>query len=90
MVERLSIPKKHFTQYKTTAGLIITQRRLITGPPCENTGSNPPVGVGVGVGGGVLSRMANTVRLRPKRVYFSGLRIYERVGISLVFKDIKR
>ena len=46
VVERLSVPKKHFTQYKTTAGLIITQRRLITGPQCENTSSNPPVGVG--------------------------------------------
>ena len=49
VVERgLSVPKKHFTQYKTTAGLIITQRRLITGPQCENTSSNPPVGVGGG------------------------------------------
>ena len=52
VVERLSVPKKHFTQYKTTAGLIITQRRLITGPQCENTSSNPPVGVG---GGGAYS-----------------------------------
>ena len=50
VVERLSVPKKHFTQYKTTAGLIITQRRLITGPQCENTSSNPPVGVGGGEG----------------------------------------
>ena len=70
VVERLSVPKKHFTQYKTTAGLIITQRRLITGPQCENTSSNPPVGVGGG--GSVFPMMANTVRLRPKGVYFSG------------------
>ena len=70
VVERLSVPKKHFTQYKTTAGLIITQRRLITGPQCENTSSNPPVGVG---GGSVFPMMGNTVRLRPKGIYFSGL-----------------
>ena len=69
-VERLSLPKKHFTQYKTTTDLIITQRRLIPGLQCENTSSNPPVGLG---GGGVLPMMANTVRLRPKGVYFSGL-----------------
>ena len=68
VVERLSVPKKHFTQYKTTAGLIITQRRLITGPQCENTSSNPPVGVG-----SLFPMMANTVRLRPKGIYFSGL-----------------
>ena len=68
-VERLSLPKEHFTQYKTTTDLIITQRRLIPGLQCENTSSNPPVGWG----GGVLPMMANTVRLRPKGVYFSGL-----------------
>ena len=44
----ISVPKKHFSQYKTTAGLIITQRRLITGPQCENTGSNPTGGAGGG------------------------------------------
>ena len=86
VVERgLSVPKKHFTQYKTTAGLIITQRRLITGPQCENTSSNPPVGVG----GGGIPYDGQYGEASPKGGIFCRPYVYERVGISLVFKYIK-
>ena len=86
VVERLSVPKKHFTQYKTTAGLIITQRRLITGPQCENTSSNPPVGVGEGER---ISYDGQYGEASPERDIFFRPYVYERVGISLVFKYIK-
>ena len=35
-------------------------------------------------GGEVFPMMAYTGRLRPKGVFFFGLQVYERVGISLV------
>ena len=83
MVERLSVPKKHFTQYKTTAGLIITQRRLITGPQGENTGSNLP-------GGGEGTPYDGQYgEASPERGIFFRPYVYERVGISHVFKYIK-
>ena len=43
--------------------------------------SGPPLGPG---GGEVFPMMAYTGRLRPKGVFFFGLQVYERVGISLV------
>ena len=44
--------------------------------------SGPPLGPGGG--GEVFPMMAYTGRLRPKGVFFFGLQVYERVGISLV------